>query len=45
MLKHVELLQTFGPDAGQINGCPGHPEIELALLSYTPEQAIQKHMN
>lgn len=33
ILKYVELLhQTFGPEAGQIHGYPGHPEIELALL-------------
>jgi len=33
MIKYVELLsKTFGPNAGQKHGYPGHPEIELAIL-------------
>lgn len=33
ILAYVELLcKTFGPDANQLHGYPGHPEIELALI-------------
>lgn len=33
ILKYVDLLcETFGEDATQIHGYPGHPEIEFALL-------------
>ncbi|MCV6038266.1 glycoside hydrolase family 127 protein, partial [Escherichia coli] len=26
------IADTFGPEEGQIQGYPGHPEIELALM-------------
>lgn len=26
------ICETFGPDAGQTQGVPGHPEIEMALI-------------
>lgn len=26
------VCRTFGPEEGKIHGCPGHPEIELALV-------------
>ncbi|KAL9114092.1 MAG: hypothetical protein Q9227_001864 [Pyrenula ochraceoflavens] len=45
ILAYVDLLyKTFGPDASQKHGYPGHPEIELALLRLYDRTKSEKHL-
>lgn len=44
MLKYVDLLcRVFGDEPGQLRGCPGHPEIELALLRLYKVSGDERH--
>lgn len=45
ILRYVDLLRaTLGNDEEQIHGCPGHPEIELALLRLYYRTQNPKHL-
>lgn len=45
ILKYVDLLAaTFGSQAGQLPGYPGHPEIELALLRLYKATGSSQHL-
>ncbi|MCJ7844006.1 glycoside hydrolase family 127 protein [Blautia sp. AF13-16] len=39
------ICDTFGPDEGKIHGCPGHPEIELALVKLYRLTKDEKYLN
>lgn len=44
--RYVDLLcEVFGPGPAQINGYPGHPEIELALLRLYERTKEQRYLD
>jgi DUF1680 family protein len=45
MQRYADLLcKMFGPDATQLHGYPGHPEIELALIRLYDRTDAQKYL-
>lgn len=39
------ICNTFGPENGRIHGCPGHPEIELALVKLYRTTGREKYLS
>lgn len=45
MRKYADLLcELFGPDATQLHGYPGHPEIELALIRLYDRTDVRRYL-
>ena len=46
MIRYVDLfIHTFGPNAGQLHGYPGHPELELAILRLYDVTGDRRHLD
>lgn len=39
------ICETFGPEEHKIHGCPGHPEVELALVKLYRVTGEKKYVN
>jgi DUF1680 family protein len=39
------ICDVFGPEEGKLRGCPGHQEIELALVSLWRETGTERYLN